>query len=468
MASVLASDLDQETADLILKLQLEDASCHLHISESDCGDLNDEDLAFQLQNEELQCVSQLLWDRKMAKSFAVAVEADAQILAEHLAEESGETTAAPKDEGPDMDSPDLDDETLRKLKVLYISGIEDDAESMAANGHTDDNETSECIHPVKRSCLPLRRCIACREEVEFINAARAPCQHDYCRPCLLSLFKASLTDETLFPPRCCRQRMDTSAARIFLSSDFLQRYNKKKLEFSVVNRTYCYSPACSSFIHPNHIVDDVATCPECRLTTCASCKGRAHTGDCPNDNALQQLLTLAQENGWQRCYSCWRVVELNYGCNHMTCRCGAEFCYNCGERWKICECADWNEHHLLQRAYQIIDRDREANNLPTAAAGIAPAAAPPPNAAEPQDNRAAVAVPREEAPDAPEVEVDNDLLARVMEDLRENHECSHDGAWRYISGSHRCEVCSHRLPHYIFECRECSLWACWRCRRNRL
>ncbi|KAL4902581.1 hypothetical protein BDW74DRAFT_180687 [Aspergillus multicolor] len=303
MASILASDMDQETADTILKLQLEDAGCHLAVTEGDSSGIKDEDLAFQLQNEELQSLSQLLSDRNMAKKFS---------------EESGETTAVPKDEEPDMESKDLDDEILRNLRLLYISGIEDDAESMTADGHTDDDETSDCTKPVKRSRLPLRRCIACMDEVEFINAVHAPCQHDYCHPCLLSLFEAFLTDETLFPPRCCRQRMDTSSTRIFLSSEFLQRYNKKKIEFSVVNRTYCYSPTCSSFIHPNHIVDNVATCPECRLTTCLNCKARAHTGDCPNDNALQQLLTVAQENGWQRCYSCWHVVELNYGCNHMT------------------------------------------------------------------------------------------------------------------------------------------------------
>lgn len=42
-----------------------------------------------------------------------------------------------------------------------------------------------------------------------------------------------------------------------------------------------------------------------------------HTGDCLNDPATQQLLAVAQENGWQRCYSYWRMGELEIGCNHI-------------------------------------------------------------------------------------------------------------------------------------------------------
>jgi hypothetical protein len=47
------------------------------------------------------------------------------------------------------------------------------------------------------------------------------------------------------------------------------------------------------------------------------CKAN-HTGDCPEDVGLQQVLDAAQEYGWQRCYNCRRVVELDIGCNHIT------------------------------------------------------------------------------------------------------------------------------------------------------
>ena len=40
-------------------------------------------------------------------------------------------------------------------------------------------------------------------------------------------------------------------------------------------------------------------------------------------------------------------------------RCGANFCYVCGERWKICTCAQWHEDRLYERAAQLADRERD-------------------------------------------------------------------------------------------------------------
>jgi hypothetical protein len=184
------------------------------------------------------------------------------------------------------------------------------------------------------------------------------------------------------------------------------------------------------------------------------------------------------------------------------CLCGAQFCYNCGIQWKTCSCEQWNEHRLLARAYQIIDREPNP-----------PAAAPPdplPNIDEPRlegqvtpeididqvipefDIESHLAVrmaqrdqldeepqPRATAePSAlalesqiiptPEISTPRDILvARTIQELRENHECNHS-RWQYIHGPHRCEECSHYLGKYIFECRQCRLQACNRCRRNRL
>ena len=60
MACVLEPGVDQATADLIVQLQLEDAGCYFESSKSRTRELTDEELAFQLQNEELENVSQFL------------------------------------------------------------------------------------------------------------------------------------------------------------------------------------------------------------------------------------------------------------------------------------------------------------------------------------------------------------------------------------------------------------------------
>ena len=143
-----------------------------------------------------------------------------------------------------------------------------------------------------------------------------PCRHEYCRDCLQSLFQVAMPDETLFPPRCCKQPSIPNRVRIFLTSDLIRRYKEKKIERDTLDRTYCAE--CSTFIPIVNAADERVRCPECELVTCTMCKGRAHMGDCPADRTLQEVLTLADEQGWRRCNGCKAVVELAVGCNHIT------------------------------------------------------------------------------------------------------------------------------------------------------
>ncbi len=149
-----------------------------------------------------------------------------------------------------------------------------------------------------------RRCTACQDFVEYFKIARAPCTHEYCEDCLRNLFESSMTDESLFPPRCCKQSIPVETVSIFLTSELVRQYEQKKIEFETTNRTHCSSSRCSTFLAINNINGDLGTCPDCGIVTCTICKGAAHEGDCPADVDLQMVLATAAENGWQRCYSC--------------------------------------------------------------------------------------------------------------------------------------------------------------------
>jgi hypothetical protein len=61
---------------------------------------------------------------------------------------------------------------------------------------------------------------------------------------------------------------------------------------------------------------------------------------------------------------------------------------------------------------------------------------------------------------------EQEQVRQIAQNLRERHECEHD-SWRYVRGAHACEECGSDLPQYIFECRQCQLQVCNRCRRNR-
>lgn len=147
-----------------------------------------------------------------------------------------------------------------------------------------------------------------------------------------------------------------------LPVDLVTLFEAKAIEWETDDRTYCSQHNCSTFIQPTYIAEGVATCLSCGNRTCTKCKAVAHDDDeCPEDSAFKALSELARGEEWQRCYKCRSLVSISTGCNHMTqvspsccagwerlligrsCLCTAEFCYECGERWKTCRCDQWRE-----------------------------------------------------------------------------------------------------------------------------
>jgi hypothetical protein len=92
----------------------------------------------------------------------------------------------------------------------------------------------------------------------------------------------------------------------------------KKVELETPNRTYCHQPICSKFIPRQFIDGEKATCIQCGKTTCVVCKGASHEGDCPHDPALKEVMRVAADNEWQQYPSCRRLIELDFGCYHMS------------------------------------------------------------------------------------------------------------------------------------------------------
>ena len=51
-----------------------------------------------------------------------------------------------------------------------------------------------------------------------------------------------------------------------------------------------------------------------------------------------KFLDFAKGSKFKQCPKCQFWVEKNTGCNHMTCMCGMQFCYQCGGNYPKCEC----------------------------------------------------------------------------------------------------------------------------------
>lgn len=162
-------------------------------------------------------------------------------------------------------------------------------------------------------------CVSCSESKDEALVLETPCEHHYCDECIVGLFHAATTDESLFPPRCCHQPVPVEDALDFLPVDFLETFRAKEEEFSSDDRIYCSVAECSVFIPRTNITDgNLASCPKCNAATCAECKAAHHQGDCQGDAGMELVRQMARENGWQTCYSCQRIIELGTGCNHMS------------------------------------------------------------------------------------------------------------------------------------------------------
>lgn len=326
-------DVDPATAKLILQLHNGDIEELLHASKGKSRDdhVSDADLAITTYQKELHERSRIIADQCMARSLTQAILNDAALLGESLVEENAATedrALAHRLAGLDDPSAAAEQRTagyndgfLARLEVLYVSGRDDEGEisedTTDANGPAEAESSAWAASRQKTPAEVYRHCIACDSKQPLFDVFQAPCGHHYCQECLRTLFELSTTDEALFPPRCCRQMIPLQFVKLYLSPTLLHNFASKSIEFKTSDRTYCCRSACSSFITSANITGERATCTACGTHVCTICKNNAHDGDCPEDTATQQVLETAQEQGWQRCYNCRRLIELDVGCNHM-------------------------------------------------------------------------------------------------------------------------------------------------------
>jgi len=161
--------------------------------------------------------------------------------------------------------------------------------------------------------------------------------------------------------------------------------------YSGLPRYYCHNRQCSTLLQLDETDEPRATCPLCKMVVCVPCKTQWHNDlTCEEYQALppdvrspedRLLIQLAKEKKWRRCKDCGRIIELAYGCNHMTCPCGTHFCFKCGAAWdtKVYKCSRgagcllWEDSDML---LEVDQRRRGVNAQELVAEAPAIAAAP--------------------------------------------------------------------------------------------
>ncbi|KIW15066.1 hypothetical protein PV08_07853 [Exophiala spinifera] len=193
-------------------------------------------------------------------------------------------------------------------------------------------------------------CTGCFEEFRSAETTKLPCGHSYCKACLTTLIMTALQNESNYPPKCCLSEIPLSVALQPLDAKQQKMYKNKAAEYSIPaqERWYCPNVRCSKWIPPANLRrtrHSDQKCPYCSGKICSICRGSAHgkSVDCPQDFGLEATISLAELEGWRRCHSCRALVERASGCRHMTCKCGSQFCYVCGAKWRTCGCNEVDE-----------------------------------------------------------------------------------------------------------------------------
>jgi len=99
------------------------------------------------------------------------------------------------------------------------------------------------------------------------------------------------------------------------------------------------------FFTPRIVVNEVAvvdlemgtTCWRCDAKLCPKCGSTAHDDtdeskegeSCGAKHDFRLLGMVSSRNDWVQCPKCQHVLERTQGCDHMTCPCGAQFCFVC-------------------------------------------------------------------------------------------------------------------------------------------
>ncbi|KDQ18998.1 hypothetical protein BOTBODRAFT_480925 [Botryobasidium botryosum FD-172 SS1] len=415
---------------------------------------SDAEIAFDLYTEELNATSSYLSDLSFARSLDSALETDVplvqQLVRREIQElddhEFAETITEDAQEQEPTTSPDSSDEESGHDRPQPLAAVHQPVfigpsrvlERYARPAPSTHPSTSKAIPPPRAPVFarePMTTCLICEDRTPVRTRTKVPCasKHDYCPTCITHLFHRSVLDETLFPPRCDGVTIPLDLVRHFFTADFLVTFAKKTREAGTRNRLYCHNPSCSQFLGEATVAPSAVPCSDCRRATCSACKGPAYSLylPCAVDTSSQHVIELARTEGWQRCPSCHTMVELNTGCFHITCRCRAQFCYSCAAPWKTCECPQWDEARLLERAEQRVHN--EFGN----------------NEGEDEENR------RE------------GRVQAAVEQLRDNHECGHAN-WSFRSGGGACESCGDFYQWYLLLCDGCQMLACVPCQRNRL
>ncbi|CAH8267520.1 unnamed protein product [Arabidopsis lyrata] len=229
-------------------------------------------------------------------------------------------------------------------------------------------------------------CVICYEGITVDKMFSVDgCFHRFCFSCMKQHVEVKLLggQTASCPSEGCKSEVKIECCAKFLDPKLVNVMIQRKKEGSigVTDKVYCPYPKCSELMVKAEVLEytkqffvgaeqsGARKCMKCGHFFCTQCKVPWHYNVTCNDfsktkgyqNAGDGMLkSLAQSKRWRQCIKCNNMVELVWGCYHITCRCGYEFCYTCGAEWKkkkaTCSCPIWDERNIIRERNAIPPR----------------------------------------------------------------------------------------------------------------
>ncbi|KAJ7484675.1 hypothetical protein FB451DRAFT_1393200 [Mycena latifolia] len=317
--------------------------------------------------------------------------------AEKRASAEGVATVKPKPKGPRCSvcfkhcqiSINPWQRTKTDLMVAEISDDSDseaeDANGIAVEGRRPKEPRRQVVHGIQLTSCKHYFCGACLAQAIYhrLNIAFDPTTYG---TVLKSPAVATPGRRADFPVSCptCQVKpgeqpveISDMTARLVLGDSNMDEWNHARF-LSSLNLIYCPHKGCDETFDADDVApapsgvqhaETLVQCPRCRGSLCKACKCVWHDNlTCEMYQALPEterapedvaFANLAKQEKWRRCPKCSAMVELKFGCNHITCVCKHHFCYTCGADFEHkggkyrCKgglgCQVWEEQNLLAR-----------------------------------------------------------------------------------------------------------------------
>ena len=182
------------------------------------------------------------------------------------------------------------------------------------------------------------------------------CLHHFCNGCWSLYIATSINagqSQITCPCFNCKTVISEPLIWSHTNSKLHQQYKKLKLEHLIsTNPQLRHCPAANcvqlAYIDGAKGLESVPVSCKCGLVWCFSCQNQAHwPATCKEMDAFckafkdyEHYLKMLRRPGLvssvrvKKCPICCHPIEKSYGCDHMTCNCGGEFCWECLTPWQ--------------------------------------------------------------------------------------------------------------------------------------